>query len=100
MTKLRHPTMSFNFNVPGEVFEVPDENVEYLVNTYGCEVVGAEAEEPIPPPPEYVEEPTPEPPPEPNPDLFAIPKRGGWYEYQGQSYRSSALPPEAIVLEE
>ena len=110
MTKLRHPTMSFNFNTPGEVFEVPDEDVAYLCSEYGCEVIGTEETLTAPPefipPPEFTEsdadEHTSEPPPDPDPDPddFAIPKRGGWYEYQGQSYRFSALPPEAIVLEE
>ena len=89
MTKLRHPTISFNFNTPGEVFEVPDENVGYLVDTYGCEVVNVE---------EDIPDPTPES--TPNPDNFAISKGGGWYEYQGRSYRFSRLPPAAIVLEE
>ena len=115
MPKLRHPTMSFNFNRPGEVFEVSDESVEYLIETYGCEVVDG----PTPPPalprpkpkPAVKDEPAlnepekdipDEPPPKPpsDPDNYAVKRKGGWYEYQGKSYRFADLPDSAIVLEE
>ncbi len=116
MAKLRHPTMSFNFNTPGEVFEVPDEDVAYLCSEHGCEVVGTEepfsASPEFDPLPKHVESDAevsrisdvrvndvPAPEPAPITDDFAIKRKGGWYEYRGRSYRFSKLPPEAIVLE-
>lgn len=99
--KLRHPTRTFNFKPQGAVFEVPSEDVAYLVETYGCEIVDPPVEVEIPsirPDPiiEYLE---PEPEPEPE-ETIEIPLETspGWFEYGGRKYRRTSLPTEAREL--
>ena len=118
MAWLKHPTKSFNFNVPGEPFEVPDEDVGYLCSEHGCEVV-----DPDVPPLDLsvgleidfddeaavrgireLQSKLPEPEPEPEPETEepddSIPDPihvgGGWYDYNGERCRKRDLPPEAL----
>lgn len=87
---MRHPTMRFNFSPPGEPFETNEDDVQYLIETYGCEVVGGDVE------PEASK-------PEPEPEVVQLPEepiyRGaGWYEWRGDKYRKADLPDEAAAL--
>jgi hypothetical protein len=90
MAWLRHPTITFNFIPPGEPFEALDENVEYLIETYGCELLDSNA--PVPP---LVIEDAVESDIEPELEE-PIHVGGGWYSYNGEKLRKRDLPPEAL----
>jgi hypothetical protein len=93
---MRHPTMRFNFTPPGEPFETNEDDVQYLIDTYGCELVSADVE-PKAPAPEPVPEPEPEPVLEQQPEE-PIYRGAGWYEWRGDKYRKADLPDEAAAL--
>ena len=116
MIKLRHPTRSFAFKKPGEVFEVYDKDVDKYVNRYGCELVDnprlpkpkpkpkprtgidvAEVLDKIDISPDEVDELRAEIAdlPEVTPPVQSSP---GWWSYEGKKYRKAKLPAEALAL--
>ena len=124
MVKMKHPTMRFNFTPPGEVFETTDDCVEYLVKTYGCEVVSEdepplklefdpivkaiddayeftdtedEVDEVKADDIEYIEDAAPA---AQYVKVINLPikRKAGWYEWEGKKYRKNNLPAEAAAL--
>ena len=104
--------MRFNFTPPGEVFETTSDCVEYLVKTYGCEVVG---ESPKPkakpkPPPKITIEVEVEGAKEaaekikklvdalPDPPAAPVETSPGWWLWEGKKYRKNKLPAKAAAL--
>ena len=116
MPKMRHPTMRFNFTPPGDVFETTDDCVQYLIDTYGCELVGDYIPPPEPEPAadvveayettstedevDEVEDVEPGAPAAQYVEVIDLPIKGkaGWYEWEGKKYRKNNLPAEASAL--
>jgi hypothetical protein len=119
MIKLRHATMSFNFKKPGETFEVDADEVDKLIDRYGCELVEGPFDRK-----EFLKE-VAESKPEAKPkikkikdldvtdtgevtegtdkEIYEVMMRPietspGWWLYDGKKYRKAKLPAEAAAL--
>lgn len=101
--KMRHPTRRFNFTPPGQPFTTNEDDVQYLIETYGCELVTDEPPAPVSAPvaapvanvivttadKNLLDIKLDEPP---------VNVGYGWWAWQGEKFRRADLPAEAAEL--